>query len=174
MNEMMEQLLSRRSIRKYKKDRVPQELIDQIIESGIYAATGKGLQDTIIIQIKDEKIKEELIKLNREIGGFPEGMDPFYGAPEILIVLAKAKEPNHVYDGSLALGNMMMAVHALNLGSCWIHRAKQEFETEWGKQLLHSLGIEEEYEGIGHLAFGYVDGDYPTAAPRKENRTFSL
>ena len=100
------------------------------------------------------------------------GFDPFYGAPAMLIVLAKKDWPNRVYDGSLVMGNLMLAAHALGIGSCWIHRAKEEFETEWGKNFLRSLGIEGAYEGIGHCAIGYIEGNYPKAAPRKENRVF--
>ena len=100
--------------------------------------------------------------------------DPFYGAPVILIVLGKKDWPTHVYDGSLVMGNLMLAAHDLGIGSCWIHRAKEEFESDWGKELLKSLGIEDEYEGIGHCALGYVDGDYPDVIPRKENRIFYI
>lgn len=99
--------------------------------------------------------------------------DPFYGAPAMLIVLGK-RPPTHVYDGSLVMGNLMLAAHDLGIGSCWIHRAKEEFESSWGRELLASLGIEDEYEGIGHCALGYVDGDYPDVIPRKENRVFYI
>ena len=98
----------------------------------------------------------------------------FYGAPAMLIVLGKKDWPTHVYDGSLVMGNLMLAAHDLGIGSCWIHRAKEEFESSWGRELLASLGIEDEYEGIGHCALGYVDGDYPDVIPRKENRVFYL
>ena len=92
----------------------------------------------------------------------------------MLVVLARKDWPTHVYDGSLVLGNMMLAAHALGLGSCWIHRAKEEFETSWGKELLQSLGITEEYEGIGHCILGYVDGEAPKAAARKANRVYQI
>ena len=88
--------------------------------------------------------------------------------------LGKKDWPTHVYDGSLVMGNLMLAAHDLGIGSCWIHRAKEEFESSWGRELLASLGIEDEYEGIGHCALGYVDGDYPDVIPRKENRVFYL
>jgi nitroreductase len=87
----------------------------------------------------------------------------------MLIVLAKRDNPNHVYDGSLVMGNLMLAAHALGVGSCWINRARQEFDTEEGKALLRSWGVEGDYEGIGHCALGWPDGDAPQAAPRKEN-----
>ena len=142
MNECIEQMKRRRSIRKYKQDMVPQELLDQIIEAGLYAANGMGYQNTIIIQVTNKKLRDQISKMNCEIGGWKEGFDPFYGAPAMLIVLAKKDWPNRVYDGSLVMGNLMLAAHELGLGSCWIHRAKEEFETEWGKTFLKSLGIE--------------------------------
>lgn len=172
MTEVLEKIKSRRSIRKYKPDMIPQEVLDQIIEAGTYAASGMGQQNTIIIQVTKKELRDEISKRNCEIGGWKEGFDPFYGAPAMLIVLAKKDWSNGVYDGSLVMGNLMLAAHELGIGSCWINRAKQEFETEWGKNLLKSLGIEEEYEGIGHCALGYIDGEYPKAAARKENRVY--
>lgn len=174
MDEFIEKLKERRSIRHYKKDEVPQELIDQIIEAGLYAPSGMGSQNSIIIQVSNKELRDEISNINCKIGGWKEGFDPFYGAPVILIVLAKKSSPVGIYDGSLVMQNLMLAAHELGLGSCWIHRAKEEFETEWGKNLLKSLGIKEEYEGIGHLALGYIEGDYPKAALRKENRVFYI
>ena len=110
--------------------------------------------------------------MNRSIGGWEKGFDPFYGAPAVLVVLADKNCPTHVYDGSLVMGNMMLEAKALDLGSIWIHRAKEEFELPEYKQLLKDLGVEGEWEGIGHCVVGYADGDLPKAAPRKENRVF--
>ncbi len=169
MNAVLEQIKSRRSIRKYKPDPVPQEILDQIIEAGTYAASGKGQQSAIIVQVTDRETRDKIADWNRRTGGWPEGHDPFYGAPAMLIVLAKRDNPNHVYDGSLVMGNLMLAAHALGVGSCWINRARQEFDTEEGKALLRSWGVEGDYEGIGHCALGWPDGDAPQAAPRKEN-----
>lgn len=174
MSEVLDKMKSRRSIRKYKPDMVPQDVLNHIIEAGLYAASGMGYQNTIIIQVTNKKLRDEISELNREIAGMKEGTDPFYGAPAMLIVLAKKDWRTGVYDGSLVMGNLMLAAHELGLGSCWIHRAKEEFETDWGKELLKSLGIEEEYEGIGHCALGYIDGEYPEAAKRKENRVFYI
>ena len=153
---------------------VPQELLNQIIEAGVYAASGRNRQDSIIIQVTNKKLRDEIMRMNCEIGGWQEGFDPFYGAPAMLIVLTRKDNPNRVYDGSLVMGNLMLAAHELGIGSCWIHRAKEEFETERGKELLKSLGIEEEYEGIGHCALGYVDGEYPKELARKECRVFYI
>ncbi len=174
MSDVLNKIKTRRSIRTYKPDMVPQEILDQIIEAGTYAASGMGRQNTIIIQVTNKELRDKIVEMNCEIGGWEKGFDPFYGAPAMLIVLAKKDWANRVYDGSLVMGNMMLAAHELGIGSCWIHRAKQEFETEWGKELLKSLGIEEEYEGIGHCALGYLEGEYPEIPARKENRVFYI
>ncbi len=172
MDQVLEKMQTRRSIRKFKADMVPQEILDQIIEAGLFAASGHGSQDTIIVQVTNKELRDEISALNCKIGGWKEGFDPFYGAPAMLIVLAEKKEVNRVYDGSLVMGNLMLAAHALGVDSCWIHRAKEEFESDWGKELLKKLGVEGEYEGIGHCALGYHEGDYPGIIPRKENRVF--
>ena len=100
--------------------------------------------------------------------------DPFYGAPAVLIVLADKSAPTYLYDGSLVMGNLMLAAHSLGIGSCWIHRAKDEFDGPEGKELLKELGIEGDYEGIGHCVLGYVNGEYPETKARKENRVYSI
>ena len=174
MNAVLENMKSRRSIRKFKPDMVPQEILDQIMEAGLYAASGMGRQAAIMIQVTNKEMRDKIAQMNQEIGGWKEGFDPFYGAPAMIIVLAPKEVPTRVYDGSLVMGNLMLAAHELGIGSCWIHRAKEEFETDWGKDLLKSLGVEGEYEGIGHCALGYVDGEYPQAAPRKEKRIFMV
>jgi len=174
MSQVLEQIKSRRSVRKYKPDPVSQELLDQIMEAGLYAASGRGRQSAVIIQVTDRKLRDEIARRNCKIGGWEDGFDPFYGAPALLIVLAKKDCPTYVYDGSLVMGNLMLAAHELGLGSCWIHRAKEEFETPWGKELLSSLGIQGDYEGIGHCILGYPDGPAPEAAERNENRLFYL
>jgi nitroreductase len=171
-NEVIKAMVERRSIREYKPDMVPQEKIDEIIKAGLYAASGMDFQPAIIIEVTDRKLRDRLSEMNREIGSFPEGSDPFYGAPVVLIVLAEKDKPNRVYDGSLVIGNMMLAAHSLGLGSCWIHRAKEEFETEEGKQILKDLGVEGDYEGIGHCIIGYPAVALPEASPRHENRVY--
>ncbi|HIU10667.1 MAG TPA: nitroreductase [Candidatus Avidehalobacter gallistercoris] len=172
MNQTIKDMLERRSIRRFKPDMIERELIDQIIEAGLYAASARGQQATRIIAVTNKELRNKIVEDNRKIGGWEDGFDPFYGAPVILIVLAEKDWPNRIYDGSLVMGNLMLAAHALGLGSCWIHRAKEEFEMEGYKSLLASLGMAGEFEGIGHCALGYVDGELPLAAPRKENRVF--
>lgn len=148
---------------------IPRDVIDQIIKAGTYAATGRNHQGCKIICVTNPELRNQLSEVNRQIGGWQEGFDPFYGAPVVLIVLADKNWPTHVYDGSLVMGNLMLAAHELGIGSCWIHRAKEEFEMEIGQQILRDLNIEGEWEGIGHCVLGYPDGNIPTAPERKED-----
>ena len=172
MSEMLEQIKSRRSIRKYKSDPVPKELLEKIIDAGLYAPSGMGQQAVVIISVTNKEVRDKLSKLNAKIMGTD--TDPFYGAPAVLIVLANKERPTYIYDGSLVMQNLMLAAHALGLGSCWIHRAKEEFELPEGRELQKSLVIEGEYEGIGHCIIGYTDGEKPAPAPRKNNRVFHI
>ena len=172
MNEVIKTIKERRSIRKYKPDMIPREAIDQIIEAGLYAASGMNRQAVVTIAVTNKELRDRLSAVNAKIAGMPEGSDPFYGAPVVLIVLGDKSMPTYVYDGSLVMGNMMLAAHSLGLGSRWIHRAKEEFQTEEYKKLLEDLGIQGEYEGIGHCIVGYADGEIPSASERKENRVF--
>lgn len=172
MNEIIKAMMERRSIRKFKSDMVSKKDIDEIIESGLYAANGMGRQAVITVAVTNKELRDKIAEDNRKIGGWNKGFDPFYGAPVILIVLAEKDWRNRVYDGSLVIGNMMLAAHSLGLGSIWIHRAKEEFETEEYKKLLKDIGVQGEWEGIGHCAIGYIDGDIPKPAPRKENRVY--
>ncbi|MBQ7284566.1 MAG: nitroreductase [Oscillospiraceae bacterium] len=172
MNEVIKNIIDRRSIKKYKDTPVPMELIDQICEAGTYAANGRGLQAPIIIAVTDKTMRDKLSKLNAAVMGTDN--DPFYGAPAVLVVLANKEVGTYVYDGSLVIGNMMLAANSLGLGSCWIHRAKQVFESAEGKEILASLGIEGEWEGIGNCIIGYADGETPAAKPRKENWIYKI
>lgn len=172
MNDIIKAMEERRSIRKFKAEMPKKEDLEQIIEAGLYAANGMGKQAVITVAVTNKELRDKLSKANCEIGGWKEDFDPFYGAPAILIVLAQKDWANRVYDGSLVMGNMMLAAHSLGLGSIWIHRAKEEFEQDEWKNLLKDIGVEGEWEGIGHCAIGYIDGDVPKAAPRKDGRVF--
>ena len=172
MSEVINNMKTRRSIRKYKPDMIPEDVLNRIIEAGTYAATGMGKQSPIIIAVTNKEIRDKFSKMNAEIMGVDS--DPFYGAPIVLIVLADKARPTYVYDGSLVMGNLMLAAHAEGIGSCWIHRAKEEFESAEGKAFLKSLGIEGDYEGIGHCVLGYTDGKEPKAMPRKENYVYCV
>ena len=167
MSEVLTKMQTRRSIRRFKPDMIPREVLEQIVTAGTYAATGRNLQSPIILAITNKDVRDRLSALNASIMGASN--DPFYGAPVVLVVLADKSCGTYLYDGSLVMGNLMLAAHDLGIGSCWIHRAKEEFERPEGKQILADLGIEGDYEGIGHCILGYVDGDYPDARERKEN-----
>lgn len=172
MNDVLKAMKERRSIRKFKADMPAKENIEQIVEAGLYAASGMGRQATVILAITNKELRDRLSAANSKVMGRDGDFDPFYGAPVILIVLADKNCTTRIYDGSLVMGNMMLAAHSLSLGSIWIHRAKEEFELSEYQQLLKDLGIEGEWEGIGHCAVGYIEGDMPEAAERKNGRVF--
>lgn len=174
MNEALKNIITRRSIRKFKTTMIPANIINDIINAGLYAPSARSKNAPIIIAITNKTLRDKLAKLNAEIYGKDKNMDPFYGAPVVLIVLAQKNIPTHIYDGSLVMGNLMLAAHSLGIGSCWIHRARQEFERPEGKEILHVLGITEEYEGIGHCILGYVDGSYPETKPRTSDRVYHI
>lgn len=160
-------MLTRRSVRAFVKDRMPgQAIIDKITEAGTYAPSGHGKQSPIIVEVTDRPLRDRLSKLNAEVLGVKS--DPFYGAPVVLVVLADTAMPTYLYDGSLVMGNLMLAAHALGLGSCWIHRAKEIFSSEEGKQMLASWGVSGNYEGIGFCVIGYAEKEPQHASPRKE------
>lgn len=168
--DAMENLLTRRSVRAYKSDPIPDEVLLKILEAGTYAATGMGRQSPIILAVTDKATRDKLSKMNAAVMGTDN--DPFYGAPVVLVVLADKSIGTYLYDGSLVMGNLMNAAHALGVSSCWIHRAKEEFESAEGKALLSSLGITGDYEGIGHCILGYADGDTPAPRPRKDDYVY--
>lgn len=170
MNDIIKAMVERRSIRKFKTEMPAEENLEQIVQAGLYAANGMGKQSVITVVVTNKEIRDKISAVNCRIGGWKEGFDPFYGAPVILIVLADKNWANRVYDGSLVMGNMMLAAHSLGLGSIWIHRAKEEFESNEWKSFLLDIGVDGEWEGIGHCAVGYIDGEIPKAAKRKDGR----
>lgn len=169
MNKALENIMTRRSIRRYKPEQITKEELKQVIEAGVCAPTGKNLQSPIIIAVQNPETVQYLSRLNAQTRGTT--ADPFYGAPTVVIVLAEKNSEFSVQDGSLVLGNMMNAAHAIGLGSCWINRAKEVFEGEEGKALLKKWGIEGEYVGVGHCILGYPD-EAPAIKPRKENYVY--
>ena len=172
MNETLKVLETRRSCRNFMPDMVKKEDLEAIVKAGTYAATGMGKQSPIIIAVTNKELRDALSEENRQIGGWNEGFDPFYGAPVVLIVLANKDVPTYIYDGSLVMGNLMNAAESLGVASIWIHRAKEEFDSEFGKELLKKLGVEGNFEGIGHCALGYAAEPAKDAAPRKENYVY--
>lgn len=170
MSTAIEKIVSRRSIRKYKTDMVPDEMLNEIAKAGTFAPTGKGKQSPVMVVVKDKDTRDRLSELNATVMGT--NADPFYGAPVVIAVLADRSRPTYLYDGSLVMSNLLLAAHDLGLGSCWIHRAKQVFDSPEGKVLLKDWGIEGDYEGIGHCIVGYTDGQPPEADPRKSDYVF--
>ena len=168
MNETIHTLITRRSVRKYKKAQISDEDLYLILQAGTYAASGHGLQPCTIVVIQDTDTLARLSALNAKIMGTTS--DPMYGAPTVLLVLADMeKSPNAWSDGCLILGNLMNAAHALGLGSCWINRAYETFELPEGREMLAKWGVEGDWIGVGNCILGYPDGELPKSAKRKEN-----
>ena len=153
MDSTLKDLKERRSIRAYKPDQISEEELRKILEAGTYAPTGMGMQSPKIIVVQDKETRDYLSELNDKYMG--SGSDPFYGAPTVLVVLADRNRPTCVEDGSLVMGNLMNAAHAIGVGSCWIHRAREVFDSEEGKALLKKWGVEGDYIGVGHCILGY-------------------
>lgn len=174
MNETLKTIQARRSIRSFKPELPPQELIDAVIEAGLCAPSGMGKQSSIVLAVTDRTLRAQLADLNRRAAHWDEGIDPFYGAPVVLTVLADRTVPTWVNDGSLTLGNMLIAAQSLGLGNIWVHRAGEVFETPQGQALLRDLGIEDTYGGVGHCVLGYLDGEPPAPAARRPGRAFSV
>lgn len=169
--DALECMTTRRSCRAYS-DRMPsREVLERICEAGTYAPTGHGKQSPLIVAVTNRELRDRLSGLNAKVMSrihpIPDGFDPFYGAPVVLVVLADADVVTHMYDGCSVIANLLNAAHACGLASCWIHRAKEEFESEEGRALLHELGIEGNYVGVDHVILGYPVQELPSAAPRK-------
>ncbi|MCQ2500605.1 MAG: nitroreductase [Lachnospiraceae bacterium] len=172
MNDTLKVLENRRSCRAFKPDMIKKEELDAILRAGTYAPTGMGKQAPIIIAVTDKEMRDKISAENAKIMGV--NIDPFYGAPVILIVLANKAVPTYLYDGSLVMGNLMNAAESLGVANIWIHRAKEEFSSDFGKQILADLGIEGEYEGIGHCALGYAVAPAKEPVARKENYIYYI
>ena len=166
MNAAYENLLTRRSARKYKSEQISDEELNAVLTAGTYAPTAKGTQSPMIIAVQDRGDIARLSSLNANIMGVTS--DPFYGAPTVVVVLAQAGNRNGVQDASLVMGNMMNAAHALGLGSCWVNRAYETFELPEGRELLKKWGVEGDWIGVGNCILGYPDGELPMAAARRE------
>ena len=173
MNEAIRNLMNRRSIRKYDARPVPDELLDIVLSAGIHAPSGMNTQGVRLVAVRDPGTVALMSKLNGAVMGIDS--DPFYGAPCVVVVLADPElYGGWVEDGALTLGNMMNAAHALGLGSCWIHRAKQVFDSLEGKALLRKWGLPEHLRGVGNCILGYPSCDHPSPAPRKEGRILKI
>ena len=171
MIQFIDTLKTRASVKSYKPDSVPMELVRRIAQAGTYAPSGMNKQSAIILAVTDKAMRDKIAQLNAAVMGMDK--DPFYGAPVVLVVLADRNVGTHVYDGSLVMGNLLNAAHAEGLGACWIHRAKEVFDTEEGKAILKQAGIEGDYEGIGNCILGYPAADAAVKS-KKENYIYFL
>ena len=164
---MLENLKNRRSVRKYKAEQIRDEELDAILEAGLYAASGMNTQNSIMVAVRDKETRDQLSRMNAAVMGTDS--DPFYGAPCVVVVLVEPERYTAVEDGSLVMGNLMQAAYDIGVGSCWIHRARQMFESEEGKQLLRKWGLREDLIGVGNCILGYAE-EVPEAKPRREGR----
>jgi nitroreductase len=171
MNEAMNNLLTRRSIRRYKDTQVPDDLLDQVLEAGLYAPTGMNTQNIYMVAVRDKETRDQMMRMNAAVMGSQN--DPFYGAPCVIVVLGDATGYPVVENGSLVLGNLMNAAHAVGLGSCWIHRAKEVFDTPEGKALLKKWGLPETLRGVGNCILGYAN-EVPGDKPRADGRIIKV
>lgn len=168
---MYEDLLTRRSVRKYSDRPVEDEKLDKVLTAGLYAPTGMNNQAPVLVAVRDKATRDKLSRMNAAVMGA--SGDPFYGAPCVIVVLSDPERMTWVEDGSLVLGNLMNAAHSLGLGSCWIHRAKECFDTPEGKALLRAWGVPENYRGVGNCILGYA-AEEPEAKPRKSGRIIKI
>ena len=167
-NTVLDALKNRRSIRQYKTEQITDEELNAVLEAGTYAPTGMNRQSPLMVVVQDAETIAKLSRMNAAVMGQTEG-DPFYGAPTVVIVLADSENYNGFADGCLVMGNLMNAAYAIGLGSCWINRAREMFETEEGRAMLRGWGIDDKYTGVGNCILGYPDCPHPEARPRKEN-----
>ena len=171
-NEVLKTIKSRRSVRAYKADAVPPELLRAVCEAGTYAPTGRGQQSPTIVAVTTEKYRGELARLNAAVMG--KEADPYYGAPVVILVLAEETAHTFVEDGSCVLENMMLAAASLGLGSVWVHREREIFDSESGKKLLREWGLPETLRGVGAIALGYPASPAGEAAKRKDNYVLNV
>lgn len=164
MNNTINDIMTRRSIRKYKPEQISREELDTVLQAGICAPTGMNRQSPLVIAVQNKAMRDQLSRMNAAVMGTDS--DPFYGAPTVVVVLADANSPHAVQDGSLVMGNMMNAAKAIGLGSCWVNRAREVFDSVEGKALLAQLGVEGDVIGVGNCILGYPDED-PAMKPRK-------
>ena len=172
MNDVIRSLKERRSVRAYREEQVREEELRQILEAATYAPSGMGKQSAVMVVVQHKETIAKPTKLNAAVMGAE--IDPFYGAPTVVVVLADRSSFTWKEDGCLVMGNLMNAAYAVGVDSCWIHRAKEVFEGEEGQALLKQWGIEGDYVGVGHCILGYRAGDLPEAKPRKANYIYRV
>lgn len=166
MNEILKAMETRQSVRAYRPEQIDEETLNAILRAGTFAPSGMGRQSGKIVVVQDPATREILRAKNAEVIGNPDA-DPFYGAPTVLVVLADSTVPTWVEDGSLVMGNLLLAASALGVGACWIHRARETFDSPEGKALLQKWGIPETYRGVGNCILGYPAAEPQAKKPRK-------
>ncbi|MBE6618504.1 MAG: nitroreductase family protein [Ruminococcaceae bacterium] len=171
-NDIIDSINGRRSIKKYIDKQISDEELDTVLEAGKFAPTGRNRQSPVMVAIRDREIVKKLSKMNADVLG-SDG-DPFYGAPCVVVVFADMSVSTGFEDACLVLGNLMNAAHAIGLGSCWIHRAREMFSSSEGKELMKKWGLSENFVGVGNCILGYRDGDMPAVRPRKENYVIKI
>lgn len=158
MNETVKNLVTRNSCRKYKNEHITRQELEEILAAGLNAPSGRNRQTVRFVAVQNDATVDLLSRLNAAVMGT--NADPFYGARDVVIVLAK-KEGTYLYDGSLAMGNLLNAAWSMGIDSCWIHRAKEVFESDRGRELLASWGLTENLEGIGFCILGHAQESKP-------------
>lgn len=187
-----ENIMTRRSTRKYLDQSVSQELLEKIIETGRYAPSGGNSQSNHFLVVQNKQIIDHLVKmvektfskmeinenmyrsLQNSINLSKKGGYVFcYNAPVLIIVANKKDYGNNQADCALALENMMLEVNELDLGSCYINQLKWLNEDQEILSYLQSLGMKEDERVYGSLIVGYPDTNdgkpLRKALPRKGN-----
>lgn len=167
-NEVLENIVTRRSVKKYKSEQISRQELDTVLEAGLYAPSGRGMQSPVMVAVQEKETMEKIVRMNAAVMGTES--NPYYGAPTVILVFAPKDRNTYVEDGSCVLDTMMLAAHSIGLSSRWIHREREMFETEEGKELMKKWGIPENFAGIGALALGYADCELPAPPARKEGR----
>ncbi len=171
MNPALETLKARCSAKNFTDKQVSDALLDAVLEAGLYAPSGLNNQKAVMVAVREQKTRDLLAQLNAQVLGASH--DPFYGAPCVIVVLSDPERNTWVEDGSLVMGNLMNAATSLGLGSCWIHRAREVFDTPAGKALLRQWGLPETLRGVGNCILGYPAGE-PVKKPRAEGRILKV
>lgn len=167
-NAVIDAIKERRAIRAFKPEQITDEELIAVLDAGTYAPSGRGMQSAQMIVVQNAGTMNQIVRMNQDVLGSYE-KNPYYGAPTVILVFAPKDRSTYIEDGSCLLDTLMYAAHSIGLGSCWIHREKEMFETEEGKALMKEWGLSDEMVGIGSLAIGYIDGDVPAAKPRRED-----
>ena len=158
MNEVICAIEGRRSIRSYRTDPVPE--LEAVVKAGLMAPSAMNQQSWHFVVISGKGAERYRTYCIEKLG-----RDPYYGAPAMILVFGKKDAIAPVCDGSLAIGNLLLAAKALGLGSCWIHCVNDLFKEE---AAAAEWGVPAGYRPVGSVALGFPAGEAPAAKPRKE------